>query len=44
MGDYAPKPSLEASVSMMTSGAGCKWNERGTDGLVLSTEIHQEIS
>ena len=28
----------------MNTGGGLQWNERGTDGLVLSTEIHQEIS
>jgi hypothetical protein len=44
VGDHAPKPSLEASVSMMTSGGGLQWKESGMDGLVLSTEIHQEIS
>ena len=44
VGDHAPKPSLEASVSMMNRGDGSQWNARGTEGLVLSTEIHQEIS
>ena len=32
VGDHAPKPSLEASVSMMTSGGGLQWNERGRTG------------
>ena len=35
---------LEAFVSMMNFGGGLQWKESGTDGLVLSTEIHQEIS
>ncbi len=44
VGDRAPKPSMDASVSTMNTGGGFQWNERGTDGLVLSTKIHQEIS